>query len=69
MIRVSPGALKPFASKDIWRDARCRRDHAAIPSISIFFERPLDREAIKAAFPFTTRSTTPRGHDNTRQGC
>ena len=42
-----------------------RLGHRASVDFDFFSERPLDREAIKAAFPFAATSTTLQDQDNT----
>ncbi|MBC7376957.1 MAG: nucleotidyl transferase AbiEii/AbiGii toxin family protein [Burkholderiaceae bacterium] len=42
-----------------------RLGHRASVDFDFFSERPLDREAIKAAFPFAAKSTTLQDQDNT----
>ncbi len=42
-----------------------RLGHRHSVDFDFFSERPLDREAIKAAFPFVAQSTTLQDHDNT----
>lgn len=42
-----------------------RLGHRSSVDFDFFSEQPLDREAIKAAFPFVARSTTLQDHDDT----
>ncbi|MCX8565579.1 MAG: Nucleotidyl transferase AbiEii toxin, Type IV TA system [Glomeribacter sp. 1016415] len=73
--------ILPSAQKRLWPELRnapnqgftlyggtaiaLRLGHRDSVDFDFFSEKPLDREAIKAAFPFMEQSTTLQDHDNT----